>query len=166
MPQFALFGFHIMMSLLGSTLIAVLFVWPWLRRQPREQALAWMIAPHTVIRFIGISLLVAGVVSTAVSSDFAWSAAAGDVIAGLLAMVAVTGLARKASWATAAVWLFNVEGAADLLLAYYKGITAHMPPGALGAAYYLPTTMVPLLLVTHGLTFGLLMRPNVKVVTA
>ncbi len=166
MPQFALFGLHITMSLLSSTLIAVLFVWPWLRRLPREQALVWMIAPHTVIRFIGISFLVEGVVSPAVPSDFAWSAATGDAIAGVLAMVAVTGLARKASWTTAAVWLFNVEGAADLLAAYYKGITAHMPPGALGAAYYIPTTMVPLLLVMHGLTFALLMRPKVNLVQA
>ena len=164
MPEFALFAFHITMSLLSSTLIAMLFVWPWLQRMPREQALAWMIAPHMVIRFIGISFLFAGVVSPAVSSSFTWSTAWGDVIAGLLAIVATVGLSRNASWSTGAAWLFNLEGAADLLLAYFKGVSGHIPPGAFGAAYYIPSTMVPMLLVTHALTFALLTRRTRRVV--
>ena len=31
-------------------------------------------------------------------------------------------------------------------------------PGQLGAAYFIPTVVVPLLLITHGLVFRLLLR--------
>ncbi len=158
MPDVALFGLHIALSLLGACLLANLFVWPWLQGMPRERALSWMIAPHMIIRFIGISFLIVGVVTPAVPSSFAWSTAWGDVVAGMLAIVASIGLARKTGWSIAASWLFNVVGAVDLLLAYVKGMTSNMTPGAFGAAYYIPTAMVPVLLMTHGLTFALLTK--------
>ncbi len=54
---------------------------------------------------------------------------------------------------SAAVW-----GAADLLFAFYQGPHARIRPEMLGAAFYLPTAIVPPLLVTHFLIFGLLIR--------
>jgi hypothetical protein len=33
-------------------------------------------------------------------------------------------------------------------------------PGSLGAAFFIPTVVVPPLLVTHGLIFWLLLRPK------
>ena len=59
------------------------------------------------------------------------------------------------------VWVFNVWGAGDLLNAIYQGnIHAKIDPGMLGAAFYIPTAVVPPLLVTHGLIFWLLLRPK------
>lgn len=56
------------------------------------------------------------------------------------------------------VWLFNLWGTADLLYAFYQGlIGVGIRPGQLGAAYFIPTTVVPLLLITHGLVFRLLL---------
>ena len=37
----------------------------------------------------------------------------------------------------------------------------HRDPGLLGAAFFMPTLVVPLLLITHGLVFGLLLRRHV-----
>jgi hypothetical protein len=55
--------------------------------------------------------------------------------------------------------VFNVWGAADLLVAFYQGLLGiRIDPGWLGAAYFIPTVLVPPLLVTHGLTFSLLLR--------
>jgi hypothetical protein len=44
--------------------------------------------------------------------------------------------------------------------AVYKGAIRGIgiTPGALGAAYFLPTTLVPLLFITRGLIFWLLLR--------
>jgi hypothetical protein len=59
------------------------------------------------------------------------------------------------------VWVFNVWGTADLLNAFYEGlIGARISPGSLGAAFFIPTVIVPPLLVTHGLMFWLLLRPS------
>jgi len=64
----------------------------------------------------------------------------------------------NASWAEPAVWFFNVWGATDLLFALLQGLRLQIDPGAVGAAYFIPTAIVPPLLVTHALIFGLLVR--------
>lgn len=59
------------------------------------------------------------------------------------------------------IWILNIERAADLLFAYYQGtIGIDLPPGALGAAFYIPTVIVPLLLLTHALMPWLLLQPK------
>jgi hypothetical protein len=149
----AAFGISALMSLVSSIVVATLYVWPLLRSMPRDQALVALVAPHMFLRFIGLSFLVPGVVSASLPAAFAKPAAFGDLVAGILAVVAVIALAKGASWATPAVWLFNIWGAADLLFAMVQGPRVLVDAGALGAAFFIPTAIVPPLLVTHGLTF-------------
>lgn len=47
------------------------------------------------------------------------------------------------------VWIFNIVGAADLLLAMVLGPSLVHDPGDLGLAYIIPTVYVPLLLIAH-----------------
>jgi hypothetical protein len=96
------------------------------------------------------------VVSPLLPRAFAVPAAYGDLIAGLLAIAATLTLWKRSPGATALVWVFNVWGAADLLFAGFQGRTLGIDPGAFGAAFFLPTTVVPFLLVTHALTFRVL----------
>jgi len=49
-------------------------------------------------------------------------------------------------------------GTADLFYAFYQGNSVGMLPGQLGAAFFIPTVIVPLLLITHGLVFRLLLQ--------
>jgi hypothetical protein len=154
----AAFGFSFLMSLLSSIVVAVLFAWPWLRTSNSEQALIWLVAPHMFLRFIGLSFLVPGVVSGSLPKAWAVPAGCGDFLAGILAIIATAALAHMSIWAIAAVWIFNVWGAADLLFAFYMGPHVGLQPGSLGAAFYLVTAVVPPLLVSHALIFGLLIR--------
>jgi len=156
----AAFGLSTLMSLLSSIVFAVLFAQPWLRNINTEQALIWLVAPHMFIRFMGLSFLVPGVVSGSLPKAWAVPAGYGDFIAGILAIIATAALARNASWAIAAVWLFNVWGFADLMFAFYKGARINLEPGALGAGFYIVTAIVPPLLVSHALIFELLMRSS------
>jgi hypothetical protein len=65
---------------------------------------------------------------------------------------------RRASWAIAVTWLLSVVGTADLLYAYYDGLFGvGLAPGVLGAAVYIPTMIVPPLLVTHVMAFRVLL---------
>jgi hypothetical protein len=154
----ALFGLSILMSFLAFGLVTKLYIWPWLRVMPREDALTALVVPHT-FRFIGLSFLVPGVVSPSLSPDFAAPAAYGDLAAAVLAVIATLALQARASWAIAIVWVFNVWGALDLLNAFYNGqIGVGINPGSLGAAFYVPTVLVPPLLITHGLIFWVLLR--------
>ena len=153
-----IFGIATIMTLVSSIVLAVLFVWPWLRTRRHEQGLILLVAPHMFLRFLGLSFLVPGVVSGSLPKAWALPAAYGDFVAGILAIFATLAVARAASWATAAVWLFNIWGAADLLFAFYQGARVQLEPGSLGAGYYIVTAIVPPLLVSHALIFRLLLR--------
>ena len=153
-----LFGISALMSLVGSVVFARFYAWPWLRRVDRDEALAVLVAPHLFFRFIGLSFLIPGVVAESLPRAFAAPAAYGDLVAGILAIGAAIALAKRASWATAAVWVFNIWGAADLLFAIYQGPHVQLDPGTLGAAFFIPTAIVPPLLVTHALIFQQLLR--------
>jgi hypothetical protein len=155
-PRIA-FGLSILLSLLSCMVVAALFVWPRLRTASSEQALIWLVAPHMFLRFIGLSFFVPGVVS-ALPKAWAVPAGYGDAVAGILAIVATVALAQTFPWAIAAVWIFNVWGAADLLFAFYKAASVRLEPGSLGAGFYLVTAVVPALLVSHALIFGVLVR--------
>ncbi len=152
------FALSILLSLLGSIVMAWLFVWPQLQTIDGKQALVWLVAPHMLLRLLGLSFLVPGIVSESLPKAWALPAGYGDFIAGILAVIATTALARTAAWAIAAVWVFNVWGAVDLLFAFYQGARVDLEPGSLGAGFYIVTAIVPPLLVSHALIFGLLLR--------
>jgi hypothetical protein len=158
--ELALFAISALLSTVSAVTVASLYVWPWLRTARPNQALAMLVAPHLFLRFIGLSLLVPGVVAAALPPAFAVPAAYGDLVAGVMAIIAIVGLARQAVWARAVVWLFNTWGAADLIYAVGEGVRTLPNPGALGAAFFLPTAIVPPLLVTHAVIFVILIRSN------
>jgi hypothetical protein len=154
----ALFGLSVLMSFVASGLVAWLFIVPWLETRERDDALLALVLPHTT-RFAGLSFLVPGVVSASLPPAFAAPAAYGDLVAAILAVVAIVALARRAALATTLVWVFNVWGTADFLFAYYQGLVGvGVDASALGAAFFIPTAIVPALLVTHGLIFWILVR--------
>ena len=158
MPVQAVFGLSVLLSLVAWGIVATLYVAPKLRVKSQEDALLPLVIPH-LFRFIGLSFLVPGVVSSSLSPAFAAPAAYGDLVATILAIFATFGLAAHASWAIGVVWLLNVWGTGDLLYAFYTGFTSFGgDPGVLGAAFFIPTLVVPLLLMTHGMMFWLLLR--------
>jgi hypothetical protein len=158
MNTHALLGISALTSLVASVVAANLWIWPRLRLMDRFEALIPMVGPHMFLRTIGLSFLVPGVVSPSLPGDFAAPAAYGDFVAALLAIAATVSLAKRAPWAVALVWVFNIWGAADLLNAIYQGNIRAIEPGMFGAAFYIPTAIVPPLLVTHAMIFLVLLR--------
>jgi hypothetical protein len=158
MDSQALFGISVLMSFIAFGIVTKLYIWPRLSVMGREDALVALVVPHT-FRFVGLSFLIPGVVSPSLSPAFAAPAAYGDLVAAILAIIATWALSARASFAIAAVWVFSLWGTADLCNAFYQGqIGVRIGLGSLGAAYFIPTVVVPPLLVTHGLIFWLLLR--------
>ena len=158
----ALFGLSVLMNFAAFGLLTALYIWPRVRTLRREDALTALLVPHT-FRFVGLSFLVPGVVAASLPSAFAAPAAYGDLIAALLAMAAIFALVKRVTWAIPLVWLFNVWGAGDLLNAFYQAqIRVGISPELLGAAFYIPTLVVPPLLVIHGLIFRLLVQTKTR----
>lgn len=154
LPQLWFFV-SIAFSLIAWGIVASRYMWPALRARPTAEALQPLLLLHS-FRFVGLAFLVPGVVSPDVPSAFAHSAAYGDIVAAALALLSLAALPRAAGVGVA--WIFNLWGAADLLNAFYQANHAGLMAGQLGAAYFIPTLAVPLLLVTHGLMFRMLLR--------
>jgi len=152
--QFAFFT-SIAFSLIAWGVVAARYIWPNLRIRQRAEALRPLLTLHS-FRFIGLAFLVPGVVSPELPSAFAHSAAYGDIIAAILALLALTLLPSASGVALA--WIFNIWGTADLFNAFYQANHSGLMAGQLGAAYFIPTFIVPLLLITHGLGFRILMQ--------
>ena len=146
----------IIMGLLSYSFIARWYVMPQLAGMPRADALTPLLLLHS-FRYIGMAFLIPGVTSEVLDSRFAIPAAYGDLLAALLALVAITALRLRWAMAIPLVWIFNVEGSLDLLNAVYQGFR-HIPGGHFGATYFIPVMIVPALLVTHAVIFILLLR--------
>jgi hypothetical protein len=158
------FFMSIALSFIAWGIVTARYVWPELRLRPRAEALRALLTLHS-FRFIGLAFLAPGVVSPDLSPTFAHSAAYGDIIAAILAVLALISLPSPAGVVTA--WLFSLWGSADLLNAFYQANRVGLVPGQLGATYFIPTLVVPLLLITHGLTFRILLQQqNVATVQA
>ena len=153
----ALFGISVLFSFVAWVLVTRLYIWPALRSRPRADALRPILLLHS-FRFEGLAFLVPGVVSPNLPLAFARPAAYGDLAAAVLALLALATLRNRLG--TVLVWAFNLWGTADLLNAFYQGNRAGLAlaPGLQGAAYFIPAFVVPLLLITHGLVFRLLLR--------
>jgi hypothetical protein len=158
MPQQMIWFFvSIAFSLVAWGIVTIRYIWPELRRRPRAEALRPLLILHS-FRFIGLAVLVPGVVSPSLPLTFAHYMAYGDMFAVILALLALLLLPSAAG--IAAAWIFNLFGLADLLNAFYQADHARLLAGQLGAAFFLPTLIVPLLLITHGVSFRILLQQH------
>ena len=144
------------MSLLAYILIARWYLLPWLNAHTRREALTPILLFHS-FRHIGMAFLIVGVTAQPLDPRFAEPAAYGDLLAALLALVALWALRSRWAVALPLVWIFNIVGTVDLLNAVYQGLQ-FIPNGDLGATYFIPIVIVPTLLVTHYLVFRLLLQ--------
>src|SRR5260221_736729 len=144
-------------ALITSFVVAKLYVWPALRWLPRYNSLRILASLHA-FRFLGMNFVVVGFVSPALGSAVGNQIAWGDFIAAVLALFSIAVLTWRWAFAIPIVWTFNLWGTAELLNAYYKGVTQVADVGLFGAGIYIPALFVPILLTTHILAFMLLLK--------
>jgi hypothetical protein len=160
-PQLV-FGISVLLGLVVWGIIGARDIWPALRTRTRAEALRPLLLLHA-FRFVGLAFLVPGVVAPDLPAGFARPAAFGDLTTCILALLATASLRSRLG--TLLVWVFNVVGTLDLLNAFYQAdrLGVGIAPGLQGAAYFIPTVLVPLLLVTHVLVFCILLRRDAAV---
>jgi hypothetical protein len=153
----AIFGLSVLMSFVASGLVTGLYLVPALEAMATKDALTAIAVIHTY-RFIGLAFLVPGVVSENLPREFARPAAYGDLIAAILAVLSTVMLHGDVVGALAVTLFFNIWGTGDLVNAMFQGTRRIAAEGRspLGATFFIPTVIVPALLITHGLIFWLL----------
>jgi len=137
-------------------LAARLYLWPQLSRLRPQQILIPILLLHST-RHLGMMFLSRGATYPGLPSQFAYPAAFGDLVTAILAVVAIPLVLHGSRAAKPAVWVFNVFGTVDLLVATATA-TTYNAPVAMGPAYWIPAFWVPMLLVTHYVTFVVLLR--------
>src|SRR6202046_2202697 len=128
------FFVSIAFSFIAWGIVAAQYIWPALRLRQRAEALRPLLILHS-FRFVGLAFLVPGVVSPDLPSTFARSAAYGDIIAAILALLALISLPSGVGIGVA--WIFSIWGAADLFNAFYQANHAGLMAGGLGGGFFL-----------------------------
>ena len=148
------------LNLVLSTVVfwigARLYLLPKLRDLDPKAVLLPILLLHAM-RHLGLMFLAPGATFQGIPPQFAYPAAFGDLIAAVLALIAIPLVANDMKAARPMVWIFSVAGSLDLLnaiaLATHYGAAPFMGP-----AYWIPAFWVPTLLVTHYIAFVILFR--------
>jgi hypothetical protein len=148
------FGLQVVLSVVVYGLVAKWYLSPRLASLPLPAALQPLLVLHA-FRHLGMVFLVPTVVGPALPASFAVPAAYGDLLAGLLALAAILALRWRSPIGIPLVWLFSVVGLLDLINAFYQGLSNDVE---LSSAYYIPTFIVPALVITHLMIIRMLLR--------
>jgi hypothetical protein len=148
-----IFILQFLLSLVVVGLLARWYAVPWLAEKSLKVALTILLIPHA-FRHVGMAFLVPSLNQPSMPTDFATAAAFGDLLSGILALVALIALKGRWGIAIPLVWVFSIVGTFDLANALRQDdAILHM-----GATWFIPTFLVPLLLVTHAMVFTRLLR--------
>jgi hypothetical protein len=151
MPTELIFLIHLVVGYVAWLLCFSVYLLPRLKSIGHFEAQRFIATIHS-FRFFGLVFIVPGIVGPNLPASFAVFAAYGDFAAGILALCALISAkigVRPLFWFF--VIVFNLVGAADILIDYYHAIHANLPSvaGQLGSAYAIPILYVPLLMITH-----------------
>jgi hypothetical protein len=158
MSPAAVFQIHLVLGYVPWLLFLGTYVLPKLKSMDPVEAQRAIATLHS-FRFFGLALIIPGVVGPNLPAGFATFAAYGDFATGVLAMLALLS-ARIPPLFWLFVVAFNLVGAVDIIVDYYRGNQVGLPAlaGELGATYWIPILYVPALIITHVVAFYLLAR--------
>jgi hypothetical protein len=149
-----LFGISVLMSFIVWNKLSKKYLWLRIKDLELKKAAEPILVLHS-FRFAGLSFLVPGVVHAGLNPAWAMPAAFGDFTAAILAFITL--LRINSTSFKSFLWVFNILGFIDLLLAFADGPRYSILP-FLGATYFIVIIYVPLLLLTHLMVFKLLLR--------
>jgi hypothetical protein len=161
-----IFRIHLISGYVAWLLCFRAYLLPKLRSMNQVDAQRAIATLHS-FRFVGLVLIVPGVVGPNLPASFAPFAAYWNFATGVLAILALlTVRIRPLFWLF--VVAYNLVGTVDIILDYYHAIRVNLPAlaGQLGATYAIPILYVPLLMITHIVALYFLLRPQPKAVRA
>src|SRR5437867_421655 len=147
----AFFDRILTLNLVGTTVVfyvaARIYLWPHLHRLSPRSVMIPILLLHS-LRHLGLMFLTRGATYPGLSPQFVYPAALGDLLSAALAFVAIFLVSRNSAGARPLVWVFNIFGTLDLLVAITLA-TVYNAPEFMGPAYWIPAFWVHSLLVTH-----------------
>ena len=156
-----IFWMQILTSAFVCALVAVWYVWPALIKSSRNSALILLLFVH-VPRYVGMTLLVTGMVDPKLPREFLSGAAYGDLLEAALAFASILALRSNWRFAVPMVWVTNTWGFLDLLNGLRGVLNLNVPSFNLATFWYVYTFYAPLVLVSHLMIFWILLSKSWK----
>ena len=153
---FEIFLLAFIIAISSWTALAYYWIYPWLRRKPKMDALTILVVPQ-MLRYVGLALLVPGLVGPLIVRSVATQIATLDALTAVLALISFVALSTKARFALPFVWLMNIVGFGDLMSSVIRASVVDISP-QLYSAWYVVTLSMPFLLVMHVVSFIILSK--------
>lgn len=157
-----LFAIDVLTSLIIWNKLSKKYLWFQVKDLELKKAVQPILVLHC-FRFAGLAFLVPGVVNAGLDPAWAIPAAFGDFTTAVLAFITLLSVNNRGF--RFLLWVFNILGLIDLLLAFVDGPRYGIVP-FLGAAYFIVILYVPILLLTHLMVFRLLLKNKSSVIAA
>jgi len=157
MNSVTIFWMQLITSAFVFGIVAVWYVWPSLTKLSRNSALTLLLFVH-VPRYVGMTLLVTGMVDPKLLGEFLSSAAYGDLLEAALAFASIFALRGNWRGAVPLVWVANTWGFVDLLNGVRGVLQLNVPSFNLATFWYVYTFYAPLVIVSHLMIFWILVN--------
>src|SRR5208337_1575673 len=155
MDSTKIFWMQLLTSVVVFGIVAVWYVWPSLTKLSRNSALIPLFFVH-VPRYVGMTLLVTGMIDPKLPREFLSNAAYGDLLAAALALASIFALRSNWRFALPLVWVANTWGFVDLLNGVRGVLQVNVPSFNLGTIWYIYTFYAPVIIVSHLMIFWIL----------
>lgn len=159
MNNVAIFWMQLLVSVGICSILVAWYVGPYLAKLPRNAALTPLLFVH-VPRYVGMTLLVPGMIDSTLPREFLFGAAYGDLLEAALALISIVALRGNWRVAIGLVWITNTWGFLDLLNGLRGVLTINVPSYKLSTVWYIYTFYAPLVLISHLMIFWILLRPG------
>jgi len=157
MNSVQIFWMQLLTSVFVFSIVTAWYVWPALTKISRNSALVALLFVH-VPRYVGMTLLVTGMVDPKLPGEFLSGAAYGDLLEAALALASIFALRSNWRFAVPLVWVTNTWGFADLLNGLRGVLSLNVPSFNLATAWYIYTFYAPLVVISHVLIFWILIK--------
>lgn len=136
--------------------IAKWYLLPRIEKLTIDDQIAILLVPH-FFRFIGLAFLIHGVTTDVLDPRFSIPAAFGDVMSAVLALVTFYSIKLQFKNRLMIALVFNCVGFFDFINALTRGLL-FVEPKSMGATYFLPMVVVPMMMMSHILIFRILIK--------
>jgi hypothetical protein len=157
MDSIRIFWMQILTSVFVFGVVAVWYVRPYLTTLSRNSALIPLLFVHT-FRYVGMTLLVAGMIDPKIPREFLANTAYGDLLEAALALASIFTLRSNWRFAIPLAWVANTWGFVDLLNAVRGVLQVNLPSFNLGSIWYIYTFYGPMVAVSHLMIFWILIK--------
>ena len=157
MDNVTIFWMQLLLSCTVCAIVAKWYVWPSLTKLSRNSALIPLLFVH-VFRYVGMTLLVTGMIDPKLPRGFLSAAAYGDLLAAASTLASIFALRSNWHVAVPLVWVTNTWGFADLLNGVRGVLQLNVPSFNLSTIWYIYTFYAPVVIASHLMIFGILVK--------